>query len=572
MIYTCVLTLTPKRGNQIRHVSNALTIIPKGNLKPSSRGFSYSSQSYSRLLKGHYKPSHLTKASSPSITTAISKWYNEHECQRTTIRFHSSRGRNSGSNFKLDALPFSISPEEALEKWKKWAEDDQSLSYLMNYNSIRIGAAFCPVWSFDLNIRFPDESMPPTFKQAFFSSKDPIHLPGLSAYAGYSYRRSLVNPVHSTSLVFLGDKTEPFGGWMLRDLTLQSTGAPISVVPDAWNTTEGRALQLVRQELQTLVDVSWNNRDNTEAPKVELQVLKSRRVYMPTFIIDYEILGLEYRAFVSGCDKGAAVAGVSHQIMGEDSMFLNPEYHRAAANFLTQPLNVIMRQPTLAGPIIGRILAAAWFFFVRIWTKVPIIGVFVGSLAGYRKIYQPWMDNKTASADWERERENEAQDDDDDKEMNRNDFFDRSGAAESYFRRHKTRILNDLGGPEHEQGKYDWFEEWQSWSRQQAEQNQSYQRQQQQQRTSSQSSRQQQQQGSSGGYQWDFDPNDPYSVLGLPRNATKEQASQAFRKQMLQHHPDTQPNVTEAQKAKLLERSKLITDAYRKIKVDMKRR
>ncbi|KAL3935579.1 MAG: hypothetical protein SGBAC_008931, partial [Bacillariaceae sp.] len=417
MIYTCVLTLTPKRGVQIRRLGKALPIIPRNSLQLSSRGFSAAQTS--QLFKGKPKATYLANTSAPSTTAILSRWYNENDFQKTPIRFHSSRGRNNSSNnFKLDALPFSISPEDALEKWKTWAEDDQSLSFLLNYNSIRIGAAYCPVWSFDLNIDFPEESMPPAFKAAFFSSKNAIHLPGLSAYAGYSYRRSLVNPAHSTSLVFMGDKTEPFAGWMLRDMKLQSTGAPIPIVPDAWNATEGRALQLVRQELQGLVDASWEN--DGEAPKVRLQVVKSRRVYMPTFIIDYEILGLvEYRAFVSGCDKGAAVSGVSHQIMGDDSMFLNPEYHRAAQNFLSQPLNAIMRQPQLAGPLIGRVLATGWFFFMRIWTKVPIIGLFVGSLAGYRKIYQPWMDNKTASAEWERQRENEAQmEEDDDDDMN----------------------------------------------------------------------------------------------------------------------------------------------------------
>ena len=178
------------------------------------------------------------------------------------------------------------------------------------------------------------------------------------------------------------------------------------------------------------------------------------------------------------------------------------------------------------------------------------------------------MDNKRASADWERERENEAQDEDDDNEMNRNDFFDRSGTAEQYFHRHKTRILNDLGGPEHQQGKYDWFEEFQNWSKQQFQQNQSYKRQyeQQHQRTSSQRT------SSGGKYKWDFDVNDPYSVMSLPRNASKQQVSEAFRKQMLQYHPDANPNASEAEKERLVERSKLITDAYRKIKADLKRR
>jgi hypothetical protein len=499
--------------------------------------------------------------------------YNNYPYCATTIRFQSSRSKSS--NFKLDALPFSISPEEALEKWRQWAEDDQNLKYLLSYNSIRIGAAYCPVWSFDLNIQFTKDSTPPLFRSAFGASGSTIHMPGLSAYAGYSYRRSLVNPVHSTSLVFLGDQTEPFGGWMLRDMKLKSTGAPISIVPDAWNATEGRALQLVRQDLQTLVDSSWSTTTKEEAPTVKLQVVHARRVYMPTFVVDYKILGLEYRAFVSGCDQGAAVAGVSHQILGGDNMFLNPEYHQAARNFLAQPLNAIMRRPGLVAPLFGRLVTAAWFLFVRAWTKIPIIGLLVGSLAGYRKVYQPWMDNQRASAEWERQRENEAQMEDDDPifhQPNDNDFVDRNGTARSYFYRNRTRILNDLGGdaPEHEQGQYGWFEEWQEWSKKQWGQNQAYQQQQQQQQQQRQQTSGQQR--SQGDYHWDFDPNDPYSVLGLRRGASKEQVSQAFRTQMLKYHPDTQPNASEAQKERLVERSKYITSAYRKLKADLKRK
>lgn len=534
----------------------------------------------------------------PMLTSALLKYHKSREsisrrryvpfshpnslaCMLTTVRFHSSRS----SNFKLDALPFSISPEEALEKWRQWAEDDQNLKYLLSYNSIRIGAAYCPVWTFDLNIQFPKKSTPPLFQTAFGSSTSnngTIHLPGLSAYAGYSYRRSLVNPVHSTSLVFMGDQTEPFGGWMLRDMKLKSTGAPISIVPDAWNATQGRAVQLVRQDLQTLVDAAWDSSKNGEAPKVKLQVVDARRVYMPTFVVDYKILGLEYRAFVSGCDQGAAVAGVSHQILGEDNMFLNPEYHQAARNFLAQPLDAILRRPGLVAPLFGRILTAGWFLFINVWARIPIIGLFVGSLAGFRKVYQPWMDNRRASAEWERQRENEAKMEEDDDVHNNgasDDFVDYAGTAKSYFYRNKSRILNDLGGdaPEHEQGQYGWFEDWQEWSRKQWAQTRTQQQQQQQSYYQQQSKGQQQQRqtGGAGGrneYHWDFDSNDPYSVLGLSRGSSKEQVSQAFRKQMLKYHPDTQPNASEAKKTRLVERSKLITEAYRKIKTDQKRR
>jgi len=346
---------------------------------------------------------------------------------------------------------------------------------------------------------------------------------------------------------------------------------------DAWNTTQGRALHLVRADLQALVDSSWSG-NSEEIPQVKVQVVKSRRVMMPTFFMDYSIFGLEYRAFASGCDQGASVAGVSHQVFGDASMFISPEYNQASANFLTRGFQTaiqnISRLPVLAQilvPFVRQAGAVSWFLGMRLWPKLPFIGLTGGVFAGYRKVYQPWMDSKRASAEWERQREHEAQMEDDDEEtLRRADFVDSTGAARAYFYRNKTRILNDLGGgTEHEQGGYSWYEDWQQWARTQYDkQQQDFYQQQNKYQQKQRSSRQQ----TSDRYHWTFDPNDPYSVLGLKRGASKEEVSQAFRQQMLKNHPDTQPNATDAQRHRLTEKSKLITEAYRKIKSEQKRK
>mmetsp|Transcript_41476 Transcript_41476/g.46832 ORF Transcript_41476/g.46832 Transcript_41476/m.46832 type:complete len:189 (+) Transcript_41476:76-642(+) len=103
-----------------------------------------------------------------SIVSHQYKYY-KYTCPSSTIsfRYFSSSGyttnnndnnnKNKNNRFDLQALPFSISPEEALESFRKWAEKDQGLRYLMSYNSIRIGAAYVPVWSFDVNIRFQQQ-------------------------------------------------------------------------------------------------------------------------------------------------------------------------------------------------------------------------------------------------------------------------------------------------------------------------------------------------------------------------------------------------------------------------------
>lgn len=59
-------------------------------------------------------------------------------------------------------------------------------------------------------------------------------------------------------------------------------------------------------------------------------------------------------------------------------------------------------------------------------------------------------------------------------------------------------------------------------------------------------------------------------MLGIDRSATDKEVSGAFRKEMLKYHPDTQPNASEAQKRRSTERSKLVSEAYRKIKAARK--
>jgi type II secretory pathway pseudopilin PulG len=117
-----------------------------------------------------------------------------------------------------------------------------------------------------------------------------------------------------------------------------------------------------------------------------------------------------------------------------------------------------------------------------------------------------------------------------------------------------------------------------SQQQQQQQQKQSYYSNQQQQYQQQQSQQQQRQSKATKSkkyddneYKWPFDINDPYSILGIDRYATDSEVSNAFRKEMLQYHPDTQPNASDAQKRRFIERSKHITNAYRTIKTDRKK-
>lgn len=403
------------------------------------------------------------------------------------------------------ALPFSISPDQGVDKFRSWAIEEQGLNYLVNWNALRIGAAYCPVWSFDLNIRFVRKDGDKTWKPEMFSvygDAPIIFTPGLSSYAGYNYRRSLVHPVHSTTLVFRNQDLVPFGGWMLRDMEL-SNGYTLSITPDPWNAPKGRALALLKNELQIMAQ--------TEAADVEVQVqvVSSKRVYLPMYFVDYKLwVGTEYRAFVSGCDAGAHVSGVSHQIMNVSQ----DEWQKASSTLMSGAFSATKTGLQLA--LRNRQIATAFIialqyvgmFVARLLVRIPVIGLAAGLFVGFRKIVQPWYDNQVATAAWERQRELDASE----KVTKGNDFEDLSGSAEKFFNRNRARVLRHLSGDSegHQRGSYNWYTEWEQWARQQWEQQQrqqqqyGYGRQQQQQGTRYRQERKQE-------YQWDFDPNDP---------------------------------------------------------------
>ena len=496
--------------------------------------------------------------------------------------------RRKGRGFQLDALSFKVSPDEALAEFNKWATEQQGLRYLLNWNNVTISAAYAPVWSFDVNIRFVTKTesggrrfdlKPEPF--TIYKNADTVHVPGLSAYAGYEYRRSLINPVHNTTLVFMGDKTVPFGSWLLRDMKTRS-GVTLPIYPDPWNTTRARAFAVIVEELEALAE---DDADRIGDCIVETEMVSARRVYMPTYIIDYTVMGGEYRAFLSGCDIGSGVSGVSHKAMP----FSDSDVMDASNSFLSQMQNVV--RVTRNNPSLF-VIAANFVLNIasRIIARIPIISVLGASFIAFKKIAKPWYDNRVAGAEWERQRENEAYMDDIDDRID--DFHDRNKSGRSYFQRNRIAILRYLSGEhEHDEGSYNWYQQWEEWARQQYEKQQQaaqeaqkayeraygYQHRQQQQQQGQREqtrtkggARQGKRQKSKKEFVWDFDENDPYSVLGIKRGATKTEVSQAFRRNMLKYHPDTQVGATEAEKERALERSKLVTEAYRKIKAQMK--
>eukprot|EP00586_Coscinodiscus_wailesii_P003600 CAMPEP_0172489894 /NCGR_PEP_ID=MMETSP1066-20121228/20164_1 /TAXON_ID=671091 /ORGANISM="Coscinodiscus wailesii, Strain CCMP2513" /LENGTH=606 /DNA_ID=CAMNT_0013258085 /DNA_START=279 /DNA_END=2099 /DNA_ORIENTATION=+ len=510
---------------------------------------------------------------------------------------NSRKNSSSKSSFQLDALPFSLPPTVAFEKFQTWAGTFQGLSsyLLLAPRSIRLTPSYVPVWSFDVNLRFKTvlprgggvtyRKKPEPFLDAYEGS-DIVHLPGLSVYAGYSYRRSVINAVHETSLVFLGRTTVPFDGKLLRDMDVG--GEIVSIFPDPWNATKGRAYSLLVAEL-TEEFGSDGEEEGGGSRSVEVELVTARRVYMPTYVIDYSVLGFEYRAFLSGCDDKAPVAGVSHVAFD----FLSKDDVQRISEGVARGGRSLWRFAERSGGPWGVVLLLQWVLngATKVLTRIPSLFAKMplllgGTFVGFRKVIRPWMDNRLATAEWERQREHEAiMREEEDHFFIRNDFRDRRGSAKRYFERNRVRILKHLAGDEDihtthdDTTSFDWYKQWEEWARRQWKQQQQYENhQQKQQQYENQQQKQQQtkqktyKQKTTKDYKWDFDPNDPYSVLGIHRGASKEDVSRAFRKEMLKYHPDTQgATVSNDEKERAVERSKLITAAYRKIKVEMKR-
>jgi hypothetical protein len=361
----------------------------------------------------------------------------------------------------------------------------------------------------------------------------------------------------------------------LRDMKLRD-GNTLTVFPDPWNATQGRALQVVKRLLLNMAASSNDAHDDGVAQQelqLKTELVRARRVYLPTYIIDYRVLGAHYQAIVSGYDTATPVSGISHTLLDSSSTtaFQSFATTAGAAAYRVVGLQNLASALSIVLQLVGSLAA-------RLVLRIPLVAAVGGVFFGFRKVIRPWMDNRAASAEWERQRDHEAltpntagttttiADD---------DFTDVAGAAERYFQANRIRILRSLGGEEtHERGTFDWYSAWEQWSRQQWEQQQQQQQQTygQQQYGQQRSSQQRSQRRSSprGGqprqeFKWDFDPTDPYvllswkhdviqhsycpshkllaagrpacsprySVLGIRRGASMTEVSAAFRKQMV---------------------------------------
>ncbi len=394
---------------------------------------------------------------------------------------------------------------------------------------------------------------------------------------------------------------------------LEYDGMRLEVFPDPWNATRERAYSAIRDELRAAANEQYRERtgsaaadgdgdgdgDGDDGVRVETERLSARRIYMPTYVVDYAVLGISYRAVISGCDPRANVSGVSHSVFGTGG----GAPAGGAFGFLSDLPGRVA--PAAAGALrflgprpLALLARAALVVLSRAIATVPIVGVLGGGafVLAWRKLLRPYVDDRSATAEWERRREHESR-------MSgahdvHEDSFRDDGAARAYFLSNEERILKCLRGEEERRDDRDdqreWYARWEEWAREQWEKaqreasgaqeeihrqrkqgrtdNRYHQQSRQRQRQQQQGRRQYKQARKDDDFKWDFDEGDPWSVLGLPRNSSKEEVSKAFRREMLKHHPDLQSQNSEQEKRRATERSKIISDAYRKIKASYAKR
>lgn len=331
-------------------------------------------------------------------------------CLSSSNGSRNNRRRSSSTNdnpFRNTyGTPFSVAPEQAIEKFQHWATQQQGLPNWLVRN-IAISAAYVPVWTLDITVRYKHQGKvvtPPSFFQPVYGTeKTTLHIPGLSAYAGYTYRRSLVDPVHNTTVLALST-VQPFSANLLQDLHFtQSSSSTIPIFLDPWNAPQGRALEVVREALMALAD--------EPAATIATQVTQTRRVYLPTYIVQYSILGMEYvlrmmidassltsfppsryQAFLSGCNPTTPVSGISHALWESSS----PSSDSSSASI--HPNTVLAAWDravqTVGGRNVASILALTlqWTasLLARIAARIPWIAAVGGAYVGFRKVIRPW--------------------------------------------------------------------------------------------------------------------------------------------------------------------------------------
>ncbi len=177
----------------------------------------------------------------------------------------------------------------------------------------------------------------------------------------------------------------------------------IDMFPDPWNATHERAFSVVCDELRDMSTEQYRERigssddATTGEVRVETKRLSSQRIYMPTYVVEYTILGVTYQAFLSGCNHSVQVSGVSHKnafsagsggvrVLEGASSFLSGLSCRAVPTVATA-LQLFGLRPFVA------VARVRWAMLSRVAMKFHVIGLFSGAYIAWKKIIAPTPPN-----------------------------------------------------------------------------------------------------------------------------------------------------------------------------------
>lgn len=187
-----------------------------------------------------------------------------------------------------EGIPFNLSVEEGAESFERWVKEESGLLRVPRVLSVK--PMFLPHWHVEGHASVSRPGEPSTATHVDLNSRSPLS----QVYGGHNYRRAMVEVAKNR-----GGVLRPFRADMLVP----------GVEVDEWSVYETTALTLVREQvLHKVVGAAAGGVEAAPAT-VHLTVKRTRRVFHPVFLVEYQLLGRPWRVFING------VTGEAHGIV-----------------------------------------------------------------------------------------------------------------------------------------------------------------------------------------------------------------------------------------------------------------
>jgi hypothetical protein len=421
-----------------------------------------------------------------------------------------------------------LSQEEAEQRFQQWARQASPLGKAPS--DYRVSFHMLPFWVFSARVN------------VLRAGGVPVSLPyldrdteeALQVYAGHAFPRNLMHTL----------KNDP------ADIrAFDANALPRNVQLETFSVYEATAFTHARA---ALLQHLRQTRADAGIEGVDLRSVTSRRVLMPAFVVQYRFFGTELRAFVNG--HTGAVYGVEQSIFGSGGSLLGAI--EKLPQLLAQLATVLRTVNVSLDPRAVAALGYALVGFLRPFAKILLWPPFlVGSMAAFStfaayRVTRGVREQTKTFAEWEETRAMEQE-----MQKGMQDTWSYKPTSEQVdsdrARRQREREQERQREREAAEGE-----------RRRQQQQQSQQQQSQQQQRTQRSSE------STAGYRmkWRVDTNDHYQVLGIADggpHVTVAEIQTAFRKQLLQNHPDQQSDKAEAlSQEEATERTRYIIASY----------